>query len=85
VLLTRVLQYVMLKFTPFIFILPSPIPGTVSTVYFSICIHECAAFALYSPPRPFSTSSPLLLVPVSPGRTALLLSSFVKEKIKMTF
>jgi hypothetical protein len=78
------IKYTIIAFTPSIillYFLPAcpPVPGISSTdaMILSTCVHSiCSIFAL---PQPFSTFSPLPLVP---GRTcsALLFSDFVKEK-----
>jgi hypothetical protein len=62
------------------FFMPSPlIPGIVSTITFSICIHSYTVFALYSPSHPFSPPPPpSRQYQTSPQKN--LFSSFVKEK-----
>jgi hypothetical protein len=78
--LQKLLQYIVVEFTPPSFSFILRFPGIVSTGLFSIFIHVYTVFATYSPF--YTLSPPPPLGTNLPGRTcsSLLFSDFVKEK-----
>jgi hypothetical protein len=83
------IEYIILEFTPFVILLyhPLSIPGIVSTGLIFTFTYICTQYLhLFTPPRPFPTSSPSLLC--QPGRHYLFCPPVLrlcKRKIKENF